>query len=139
MPTPKRTDKMINEIMLRISDGDSLNAICKDEHIVSRKTFYQWLDDDQVLGDKYARAREEQGDYYALRVNETAERALTDEIRPDQARVAIDAFKWTAGKLNGKYADRTINDNNNRNLNTEVPIDQIPEAELMKIAKQKPE
>jgi len=60
---------------------------------------------------------------------------LVDKYRPDQGRVAIDAFKWTAGKLNGNYSDKLFTENLNRNINTDV--DEVSTEELLKIATEK--
>jgi hypothetical protein len=62
---------------------------------------------DDDLASQYARAREERADYYAESILTTAQATLAGRFKPDAARVAIDAFKWTASKMAPKkYGDR---------------------------------
>lgn len=99
----KRTAENIAEILKRLSHGESLRAICADEHLPAYQTFLEWCAEDAELADQYARARERQADHYASEIIEIAD----IEEDPQRARVRIDARKWVASKLlPKKYGDR---------------------------------
>ncbi len=85
-----------------------LNAICDEEpDFPSPRTVNRWLNQYEEFRLMYARARREQARLYADHVNEVGERTLRGEIDPQAARVAIDAFKWTAAKMDrATYGDQ---------------------------------
>ena len=55
----KYTPEVAQEVFHRISTGEPLLQICKDEHMPQRQTFYDWLARDDSLSVQFARAREE--------------------------------------------------------------------------------
>jgi len=101
------TDKIGEEICERIAQGESLENICRDKHMPTSKGVRGWRRKIDLFGVNYTRAREDQGEYFGQRVNDIAELVLEGDIPPDQARVAIDAYKWTAARMNrGLYGDK---------------------------------
>lgn len=62
----KYTKDIAQEICDRLIDGESLNKICSDDHIPSKATIYNWLDDDKrkEFLDKYMRARDRQAENF---------------------------------------------------------------------------
>jgi len=54
----ERTDALVDEIIDRLSDGEPLRQICRDDHMPSWKTVYRWIDDDSNLSSRIAHARE---------------------------------------------------------------------------------
>jgi len=104
-------DKAMVEILARVSDGESLVAICRDAHLPAKGTFYRWLaeaGDGSEMRDNYARAMEHRGQLFGERVTDIAEQVISDpDLCPQRARVAVDALKWAAGRLAPKtYGDR---------------------------------
>lgn len=55
----KYTPEIAQEVFRRISTGEPLLQICKDERMPKRQTFYDWLASDDSLSVQFARAREE--------------------------------------------------------------------------------
>ncbi len=97
--------KQFNMVCERIAGGESLRSACKDNDLPDRDTINRWLnaDNDGALCGQYARAREEQADFYADEIVTIA------DTEPDAAiaRVRIDARKWVASKLRPKrYGDK---------------------------------
>lgn len=96
----------------RLANGEGLVSICKDETMPARSTVHNWLNDKSEFYkpdflDKYVRARDDQADYKAEEIEEIADKVLAGTVKPDAARVAIDAKKWTASKLKPKrYGDK---------------------------------
>lgn len=123
---PKELNKEIeDEILGRLVEGESLRKICSDEHMPTRKTFYEWLVDDANLSfrNRYAHARELQADTIIDEINDIADDATNDYMETvdedgavsyrlngeniQRSRLRIDARKWLAGKLRPKkYGDR---------------------------------
>ena len=57
--TGKYTPELAQEIFRRISMGEPLLKICKDETMPTRQAVYNWVDGDESLALQFARAREE--------------------------------------------------------------------------------
>lgn len=136
--TDKITAEMIDEICARIADGESLNKICKDEHIVSRQAFFNYIKDHEEAIDKYKRAREFQADYYADKILEVSEnqelgevveisehgtkKTISDMI--SHRRLKIDTYKWLAGKLKPKvYSDKFQLEHSGEVTNKVIKVD----------------
>ncbi len=95
------------QVCQAIADGESARqAIAKAG--ISRTAFYAELAaEGSLLPNQYARAMEIRADWHAQRIEDIADRVESGELAPDQARVAIDARKWTASKLRPKvYGDK---------------------------------
>ena len=57
--TGKYTPELVQEIFRRISMGEPLLQICKEERMPTRQAVYNWVDGDDSLALQFARAREE--------------------------------------------------------------------------------
>lgn len=125
------TEASGKEICKRISQGESLISICKDEDMPSKFTVLKWLRDFPDFTTHYARAREDQAEHYLDQIADIADNctddvmflvtAGDDESEPGQsakavikhsaiqrARLQIDARKWIMSKLAPKkYGDKT--------------------------------
>lgn len=88
----------------------SLATVLKDVG-QSTATFYRWLKENPQLREDYARAREAQADVDADEIANVRQRMLGNELTPEQARVAIDSLKWSAGKRKPKvYGDKVMSE-----------------------------
>lgn len=54
----KRTPEILDEICNRIAEGEPLRAICRDEHMPSWRTVYDWINLDSAFAARIAHARE---------------------------------------------------------------------------------
>jgi len=117
------TEEIALEICTRITEGQPLTRICKDDHMPAVSSVYLWLLKNKVFSDLYTRAREDQSDTLADQIMEIGDEVpmmvITDEDgkvtkRMDPAginrnRLRVDARKWIAAKLKPrKYGDRQI-------------------------------
>ncbi len=105
MALNEKQQKQFDMVCARIAGGESLRSACEDKDLPDRDTINRWLnaDIDGALCGQYARAREEQADFYADEIVTIA------DTEPDAAiaRVRIDARKWVASKLRPKrYGDK---------------------------------
>lgn len=126
----KYTPEIANEICDRLAMGESLNSICRDDHMPHRLTVIRWLRDDNFEGfrNQYAIAREDQADYHVDEMNDIADNGTNDwmevngkdcvgwrengeAIRRSQLR--IDTRKWIASQMRpkkyGSPAEHTVN------------------------------
>lgn len=53
-----RTPEMVDEILKRIAEGETLASICREEGMPGRTAFYEWLAEDRDLSERFARARD---------------------------------------------------------------------------------
>ena len=54
----KKTPDVLGEICRRVSLGETLVSICRDEHMPEWRTVYDWLEADEPFATAYARARD---------------------------------------------------------------------------------
>ena len=127
MKTGRPTDysaEVADAICERLSDGESLRSICRDDDMPSKATVFRWLRMHDEFSDQYARAREAQADTLFDDVLEIADDARNDWMERNgeddkgwqvngehvqRTRLRIDARKWMAGKLRPKkYGERQM-------------------------------
>lgn len=89
----------------RIANGESLRSVCLDVGMPCKSAVMKWLGDGKKFVDQYARAREDQADFYADEIIEIADNC----VDPNKARLQIDARKWKASRMAPKkYGDRLV-------------------------------
>jgi hypothetical protein len=123
MPKNVYTDELAEEICLRLEQGESLNAICKDDGMPKENTVRGWARDDfKGFSAKYARAREVGYLKIADEMLEIADDARNDwmdkQVRGDTIRVIdeecvkrsqlrVETRKWLLSKMLPKvYGDK---------------------------------
>lgn len=119
-PTTK-TPALVEEIVLRTAEGESLRAICGSTHMPSRSTVHKWLVEDRVFLDQYAIARELRADVMFDETIAIADDASNDWVDGDKgpvfdhehvqrSRLRIDARKWALARMvPKKYGDKVTN------------------------------
>ena len=104
--TEEQKKEMFNKIIESICNGVSVRQILKKDGMPTFCALLDWMQKDEELAKQYARAKQESADFDADNVNYIAELCLRDKVTPAAARVAIDAYKWSAGKKKPKkYGD----------------------------------
>lgn len=125
MGTPTKYNQSIADaICVRISQGESLRSIVKDEKMPSQSVVYLWLQQKPDFLEQYTRAREEQADTLADEIVNIADERpevnpIIDNKTGELIRIElsssyiawqknrIEARKWTAMKLRPKkYGDK---------------------------------
>jgi hypothetical protein len=103
-PGISRTPEIDAEILARLTEGETLRQICRDDHMPSDGAFLNWLRDDGDLEKRYARARSVGLDVLA---DELLDVANDQSILPDSRRVMVEARKWLLSRLKpAKYGDK---------------------------------
>jgi hypothetical protein len=102
-----KTPDMIEAILERLSDGESLRSICRDDAMPDKTTVMRWLGDDVGFSEQYARAKEIGYDQRAEKV----EQEIDDAEDIGKARLKLDFTKWYLSKLAPKkYGEKTTVD-----------------------------
>jgi hypothetical protein len=101
----KFTQAVADEICGRLAEGESLNRICKNQHLPNESTVRGWaMNDYNGFFAKYARARDIALDMMADEVIEIADAGSQDYQRD---RLRFDARRWYLSKLAPKrYGDK---------------------------------
>ena len=94
------TPELIEEVFQRIANGEPLRQICRDEHMPHWNTVYDWLERDQSLSVRFARARERGEEAIAAECLDIADSAKNDWM---EAHGQDDA----GYKLNGEHIQRS--------------------------------
>lgn len=113
-----------NEVFELISEGKSVKSIFdnKKPGWPGRRTFIDWVDKNEELAHKYARAKEESAESDFEKIQEIAQKTLDGDYDPQQARVAADLYKWVAGKKRPKkYGDSSQIDLTSKGEKIETP------------------
>jgi hypothetical protein len=110
----KYTDKLASEIVERLSTGEPLAQICRDDHMPDRTTVYDWGKANQAFSQRIARARDEGFDAIANRARLTARgKANTDggdstgDVQRDKLIIETDLkllAKWAPKQYGDKVA-----------------------------------
>lgn len=94
------------QIVSKIWEGQSLRSAAASVGS-KHNTFLDWAATNPSIGDQYARAIAERATVHAERIERVVDQVEDGSLAPDQARVMVDALKWTASKLNPKrYGDK---------------------------------
>lgn len=118
----KFTQALAAEICGRISEGQSLRAICRDEKMPAASTVFLWLSQNEAFSEQYARARDAQADALFDEILEIADDARNDWMARNgedaagwavngehiqRSRLRVDSRKWMAARLAPKkYGER---------------------------------
>ena len=104
----RKYPEIIEELLMRLSNGESLSSICEDAHMPCDSAVKQWRRDDIDFAAAYNRAKAEYGEMAAEEMMELADEARFAPPELTQAyRLAVDARRWVAGKLAPKrYGDK---------------------------------
>lgn len=95
------------EICRRLAEGESARSVCRDDSMPALSTVYKWLHDIDGFSEQYDRAKQDSADTYAETISEIGDKVLAGEYEPSAAKVALDAYKWTAARLKPKkYGDK---------------------------------
>jgi hypothetical protein len=96
-------DNAADQILEAISEGMGLVTFLKQRpDLPSYSTVMRWVRDNPEFAAQYACAREDMADHDADKIADVADDVMKGKVDPAAARVAIDAFKWSAGKRRPK-------------------------------------
>jgi hypothetical protein len=133
MPNNLYTPALADTICKRISEGESLRAICRGPGMPSEGTVRGWAREDRDgFGSRYRLARELQLDHWADVIIDIADEGDRD---PRDRQVRIEARKWVMSKLAPRrYGDRLLvageAENPLRVLHEQVSVEKLSSDQL---------
>lgn len=116
----KFTDELFDEILNELSFSDKgVYKICREKDL-NPKVFFDWIKENQILSNKYARAKEMQADFLAEQILDISDSTSNDTKINDltgaesanhewisRSKLRVDSRKWLASKLAPKkYGDK---------------------------------
>ena len=128
MAKTKFTQKLSDDICERISDGQSVREITRDESMPAMSTVFRWLADKDDFREQYARACTARAEHIFDEMLDIADDGDNDWMerkgRDNQSigwqengealgrsKIRIDARKWVLGKMNPKkYGEKVTNE-----------------------------
>ena len=120
-PTPPEIREAIIEHVLHevAMTEKGIRHICADDGRINVQTFYEWIEADPALGERYARAQAKRMEVMAERILEIADdssgdtfvdakgKEHTDYENIQRSKLRVDTRKWLMSKLAPKkYGDR---------------------------------
>lgn len=102
------TREVADKICVRLANGETLAAICRDEGMPGDSTVINWaLDDRDGFAERYAHARRIQHARYPDILDDLMREEPTTGVEAMWLRTKIDTYKWLIGKVLPKiYGDR---------------------------------
>ena len=97
-----RSAEIEDEIVRRLSDGEPLRSICRDEHMPAWRTVYDWISADSDFSARIARARETGADAIAEDILD-----IVDDSRNDWMEKKNNDGDCIGHQLNGDHVQRS--------------------------------
>lgn len=97
----KKTPQIVDEIMESIADGVPLREICRRDGMPNWRTVYDWLEADEELAARFARAREIGFDAIAEETLEIADDGTNDWVERKRQDGSVDTV------LDGEHVQRS--------------------------------
>lgn len=143
------TKKLFDEICDHVAEGNSVRSFDFAKHKKTRRSFFNWLDEQATSADlhQYARASNSRADVIFEECLDIADNA-TDDVKIidtqngdrevinhsaiQRARLQIDTRRWMLGKMNAKkYGDKHIISGDSENpvsyKNVEPTVEEVKE------------
>jgi len=123
------TLKLTDVICARLSEGESMRSVCRDDSMPVLTTIFRWLREKPEFKQQYDIAKEESADSHADQMVDIADNEVSqplivegkpllvdgkpimivDSVAVAHAKLRIDTRKWAASKLKPKkYGDKQI-------------------------------
>lgn len=102
----KRTEAVVDELLERIGSGETMVAVCQDDHMPGYSTIQAWCKGDPALLESINEAYE----WHARVLDDIVDDMLaggptsTGDFRRDEARAGH--IRWRLGKLNRRFRDK---------------------------------
>lgn len=128
--------KIIDEICERISEGEPLRAICREDHMPSWKTVYDWVRDDADFASRIARARELGADAIAEQTVEILDEQPARIYSEHGDRVDPGYVAWQKNraeqrlKLLAKWQPKKYGDRVNLEHSGEIALEKLTDAQI---------
>lgn len=136
-----RTQAIDDEIIERLSCGETLRSICRDAHMPAWQTVYLWKRTDEDFAERFARARDDGHDAIAEQALEIADTPVTGErVEEDDKGVKVVREDMlghrklqveTRLKLLAKWNPTKYGDRQQVDMTTKKAVTDLTEDELL--------
>lgn len=139
---PSTYNKEIGDLICtRLSNGESLRSICKDEGMPERMVIMGWTDKFEEFKLQYLRARELQAESLVDDILEIADNVSDDDVYTDQgkriahtewiqrSKIKMDARIWLASKILPKRYGNKIEVDNKGEVGLNITVKQFTQTE----------
>lgn len=97
-------DKLSKEIIKRISSGESVRSISRDNDMPNASTIHAWVLENDEFSKQYVKAKQIGAEIEAEEIDEIAR---DEDIDVSRAKLIIDTKKWNlAKKLPNRFGDK---------------------------------
>lgn len=138
--------KIANEILARIANGQSVRLICEKAPSPTRTTFYKWIRENEQFRKDYEQAIELRSDHIAEEILQIADDRTDDyvqelgdnglpvfiqnNVKVQRDRLRIDSRKWLLAKMSPKkYGDHLkVDADNNHSGAIKIVFDESYDA-----------
>ena len=104
------TDEIADKICAMVMAGTPMVRICQEDWAPHPTTIYRWFREHDKFCYNYARAKEDQADYFVEDIVQIADLATPEDVQV--ARLRVDTRKWAASKYKPKkYGDKLLTEN----------------------------
>lgn len=116
-----KTPAMLDEILERLANGESLTAICRDDHMPDFRTVWRWEDEDTSFCQASTRAREIGTHHIAGQCLEIADNSALDH---NDRRIKIDTRLRLIGQWNRKVYGQALQVDVDHKISVRAALDQ---------------
>jgi len=115
------TQDTADAICSRLTEGESLRSICRDDQMPGSSTVFQWLAKHQSFAEQYARAVDARTDAMAEEILQISDDGRNDTFEDEsghestnhdviaRSRLRVDTRKWLMARMAPKkYGDRVV-------------------------------
>jgi len=147
----KRTPELEAEVLMRISEGEPLTQICRDDEMPSRRVVLKWVQTEPDFKKRYDEAREIQVDAMLDEMIEIVDDGTNDwmlrelskgRVKMDvnkehinRSRLRFEARKWWIGMMMPhKYSEKLRVETTGKDGKDLIPADQMAPERLLSLA-----
>ena len=128
------TPELANEVLARLTMGQSLRTVCRNDHLPAIQTVYNWMSSRPEFMERYTQAKKEAADMMAEDIMDISDDAQNDYMEVtygdqsmlrlnseniQRSRLRVETRKWLMAKLQPtKYGDKLDVTSNGRALPT---------------------
>ena len=100
------TDRLIDELCQRLSQGVSMRSVCRDDDMPCMATIWRWLRENDNFAKRYTAAKQESADAMIEDILAISDQD-DEEESTNRSRLRVDTRKWIAAKLRPeKYSEK---------------------------------
>lgn len=145
------TEEVAQEIIDRLTAGESMTGICNDEHMPCVTTVFYWREQNKEFLKRYTRARKrhaevlldksraaaDQGVKYAYEIPPTVQDAAKANAVANMLKLQIGRYDHLAACFNKKFAPHQNQSIKSKNENTNIKKDDVSIDERLNRIKEK--